>query len=186
MRIQKRLDIRHGVCSSGDGLVASTAVPDSNRVSLNGGLSAEGADVSGVLGDFHLLDLLSEGGTVSVQILRLAYAYRLPETCIIESLFVVEIKVAGDGTASSTSVHLAHHASSCAPWVAHVPGTVFTGNADLLCSLRHLCGDAGMNVCWRWKRWAFRDPLFLRCPNLFCGSLSVCPRKLRPHKWGND
>jgi hypothetical protein len=34
-------------------------------VSLDGGLSAEGADVSGVLGDFHLLDLLSEGGTVS-------------------------------------------------------------------------------------------------------------------------
>jgi hypothetical protein len=35
-------------------------------VSLDGRLSAEGADVFGVLGDFHLLDLLSEGGTVSV------------------------------------------------------------------------------------------------------------------------
>jgi hypothetical protein len=34
-------------------------------VSLDGILSAEGAGVPGVLGDFHLLDLLSEGGTVS-------------------------------------------------------------------------------------------------------------------------
>lgn len=59
------INVRHGVGSSSDGLVARLAVPDTNRVSLDGGLSAEGADVSGVLGDFHLLDLLSEGGTVS-------------------------------------------------------------------------------------------------------------------------
>lgn len=74
---------RHSVCSSSDGLAAGLAVPDANGVSLNGGLAAESADISGVLGDFHLLDLLSEGGTVS--------------------------------------------------------GTVFTGHADLLGSLRHLC-----------------------------------------------
>ena len=35
-------------------------------MSLDGGLSAEGADVFCVLGDFHLLDLLSQRGTVSV------------------------------------------------------------------------------------------------------------------------
>ena len=34
-------------------------------MSLDGGLSAECADVFGMLSDFHLLDLLSEGGTVS-------------------------------------------------------------------------------------------------------------------------
>jgi hypothetical protein len=34
-------------------------------MSLDGRLSAECADVLGVLGDFHLLDLLSEGCTIS-------------------------------------------------------------------------------------------------------------------------
>jgi hypothetical protein len=36
-------------------------------MSLDSGLSAESTDVSCVLGDFHLLDLLSERGTVSVE-----------------------------------------------------------------------------------------------------------------------
>jgi hypothetical protein len=40
-------------------------VPDSNRVSLDGVFTAECADVSGVLGDFHLLDLFSEGSTIT-------------------------------------------------------------------------------------------------------------------------
>lgn len=66
------MNVRHSVCSSGDGLVAGLAVPDANGVSLNGGLAAESADISGVLGDFHLLDLLSEGGTVSIGIRILA------------------------------------------------------------------------------------------------------------------
>jgi hypothetical protein len=35
-------------------------------MALDGVLSAEGADVAGVLGDFHLLHLLTQGGTVSV------------------------------------------------------------------------------------------------------------------------
>ena len=64
--ILKYLHVRDGVGSSSNGLVARLAVPDSNGVSLDCGLSAECADVFGVLGDFHLLDLLSEGGTVSV------------------------------------------------------------------------------------------------------------------------
>jgi hypothetical protein len=58
--------VRHSVCSSSNGLVASLAIPDSDGVSLDSGLSAECADVLGVLCDFHLLDLLSEGGTVSI------------------------------------------------------------------------------------------------------------------------
>lgn len=70
--IRERFNVRHSVCSSSDGLVASLAVPDTNRVSLDSGLSAEGADVSGVLGDFHLLDLLSERGTVSIWVNPLA------------------------------------------------------------------------------------------------------------------
>lgn len=49
-----------------DGAVAGLAVPDTNRVTLDSGLSAEGARVLGVLGDFHLLDGLSERGTVSL------------------------------------------------------------------------------------------------------------------------
>ena len=76
IRSQVRLNVRHSVCSSSDGLVAGSAVPDADGVSLDGGLAAEGADVSGVLGGFHLLDLLSEGGTVSVRIERLALRCR--------------------------------------------------------------------------------------------------------------
>jgi hypothetical protein len=60
------IDVRYGVCSTSDGLVARFAVPDSHRVSLDSCLSAEGADVFGVLGDFHLFDLLSQRCTVSV------------------------------------------------------------------------------------------------------------------------
>ena len=57
--------IRDGVGSSSDGLLAGRAVPDSGGVTLDSGLSAEGAGVLGVLGDFHLLDLLTERGTVT-------------------------------------------------------------------------------------------------------------------------
>jgi hypothetical protein len=59
-------DVRDSVGSSGNRLMASLAVPDADRVSLDGDLAAEGASVLGVLGDFHLLDLLTEGGTVSI------------------------------------------------------------------------------------------------------------------------
>lgn len=48
--------------------VASLAVPDTDGVTLDSGLAAEGAGVLGVLGDFHLLDGLSERGTVSLSI----------------------------------------------------------------------------------------------------------------------
>jgi hypothetical protein len=60
-------DVRNDVSSSGNGLLAGLAVPDSDRVASDGGLAAERAHVSGVLCDFHLLDLLTEGSTVSVR-----------------------------------------------------------------------------------------------------------------------
>jgi hypothetical protein len=60
-------NVRDSVCSSSDGLVARLAVPDTNGVTLDSGLSTEGADVFGVLCDFHLLDLLSQRSTVSVK-----------------------------------------------------------------------------------------------------------------------
>lgn len=64
--VGSRLNVRDDVSSSGNGLLARLARPDTDRVATDGGLSAEGADVTGVLGDFHLLDLLTQGGTVSV------------------------------------------------------------------------------------------------------------------------
>jgi hypothetical protein len=79
IQYQVQSNVRHCVCSSSDGLVTGPAVPNANGVSLDGGLAAEGADVSGVLGDFHLLDLLSEGGTVSVQRKSLALRCRMSD-----------------------------------------------------------------------------------------------------------
>ena len=61
-------NLRNCPCASGHGLLATLALPDADRLSLDCVLSTKGADVSGVLGDFHLLDLLSEGSTVSAQI----------------------------------------------------------------------------------------------------------------------
>ena len=63
------IDLRDGPCATGDGLVAALALPDANGLTLDGVLAAESADVSGVLGDFHLLHLLTEGGTVSGSLL---------------------------------------------------------------------------------------------------------------------
>lgn len=60
------VDARNGVGTSGNGSLAGLAVPDTGRVSSDGGLSAESAGVLGVLRDLHLLHLLSQGGTVTV------------------------------------------------------------------------------------------------------------------------
>src|ERR1700742_4121504 len=60
-----RRHLRDGPGTTGDGLLARLAVPDANSCALYGVLSAEGADVAGVLGDFHLLHLLTQGGTIS-------------------------------------------------------------------------------------------------------------------------
>lgn len=59
-------DLRDGVSTTGNSLVAALALPDTDSLALDGVLSAESADVAGVLGDFHLLHLLTQGGTVSV------------------------------------------------------------------------------------------------------------------------
>lgn len=66
-KMQKVLaDSRDSVGTTGNGLVATLAVPDTNSLALDGVLSAEGADVAGVLLDLHLLHLLTQGGTVSI------------------------------------------------------------------------------------------------------------------------
>ena len=57
------------VSSSGNLLSSSLALPDSDGSSFNGVLSAEWGDVSGVLVDFDLSDVLSEGGSVSGSVL---------------------------------------------------------------------------------------------------------------------
>lgn len=64
---ERGLDARNSVGTAGDGSLAGLAVPDTGGVSSDGGLAAEGAGVLGVLGDFHLLHLLSQGGTVTVR-----------------------------------------------------------------------------------------------------------------------
>lgn len=61
------VDARDGVSTTSNGALARLAVPDTGSVSSDGGLAAEGAGVLGVLGDFHLLHLLTQGGTVSVE-----------------------------------------------------------------------------------------------------------------------
>ena len=52
-----------------DAAVLGAAVPDADGVTLHAVLSAEGAGVLCVLGDFHLLDGFSEGGTIASTIL---------------------------------------------------------------------------------------------------------------------
>lgn len=59
------MDARDGVSTTSNGALARLAVPDTGSVSSDGGLAAEGAGVLGVLGDFHLLHLLSERGTIT-------------------------------------------------------------------------------------------------------------------------
>jgi hypothetical protein len=46
-------------------LFASLALPDTSCLSLNSSLTAESAAILGMLSDFHLLDDLSQGGTIS-------------------------------------------------------------------------------------------------------------------------
>ena len=59
-------DLRDNICTAGNRLLATSALPDAYSVSFDCVLSAKCADVSGVLGDFHLLDLLAQRGTVSI------------------------------------------------------------------------------------------------------------------------
>lgn len=89
MAIEKKkmwLDLRDGVGTTGDGLLATLALPDTNSLALDGVLTAEGADVAGVLGHFHLLHLLTQGGTVSVKSCR-QYIVQFVESSISNPSF---------------------------------------------------------------------------------------------------
>lgn len=57
------------VGSSGDDLVATRARPDTDVGALDGVLTAELAGVLSVLGNFDLLDLLTDGRTVASSVL---------------------------------------------------------------------------------------------------------------------
>ena len=105
-------DLRDGVSTTGNGLVAALALPDTDSLALDGVLSAEGADVAGVLGDFHLLHLLTQGGTVSVGSL-------LESLCRRIGLFAMG------------RVSRENHSREGANWANVIPGTIFTGDADL-------------------------------------------------------
>jgi hypothetical protein len=106
-------------------------------VSLDSCLSAEGADVFGVLGDFHLLDLLSQRCTVSIyqeiklsamrsdSISQLVHILRTLMTARREEIPNCPLK----GTCRQSCV---------LDGINHVPCTVLAGNSDLLGSLRHL------------------------------------------------
>ena len=81
-------------------------------MALHGRLAAEGASVSCVLRDFDFLDLLAERGTVTANALLIS---------ILIASSLEAIAKAGRSFGAS------------------VPCTVFTGDPDLLRSLRH-CG----------------------------------------------
>lgn len=57
------------VGTSGDDLVAATTSPDTDVRALDGVLTAELAGVLSVLGNFDLLDLLTDGRTVASSVL---------------------------------------------------------------------------------------------------------------------
>jgi hypothetical protein len=85
------LDLRDGVGTTGNGLLAALALPDTNSLALDGILTAEGADVASVLGNFHLLHLLTQGGTVSVKSRR-QYIVQTPRKLDVES-FIISCEV---------------------------------------------------------------------------------------------
>lgn len=84
------LHLRNGPGTTGDSLVAALAIPDTDSSALDGVLAAKRADVSGVLCDFHLLHLLSERCTVSVQSCQ---SYRLPIHLSFEFKLVASVVV---------------------------------------------------------------------------------------------
>jgi hypothetical protein len=91
-------------------LLACSARPDAGRMTLDGVLAAESATVSCVLRNFDLLDLFTEGGTVAIQ---------------PSSVSILEV------------LSLRTPPNSGALQRCCIPCAVFTGDADLLRSLRH-------------------------------------------------
>lgn len=62
-------NVLHHPGTTGEGLVAALAVPNAHSTPLHRILAAEGAGVAGVLRDFHLLDLLPQGGAIASAVL---------------------------------------------------------------------------------------------------------------------
>jgi hypothetical protein len=94
-------------------LLACSARPNPSRVALDSVLAAEGAGVSCVLRDFDLLDLFAEGGTVAA----ISSSVSIPGTVLFE---------------------MQRSLARCRAW--SIPCAVFTGDANLLRSLRHFGG----------------------------------------------
>lgn len=105
-------DLRDSPGPSSDDLLAGTAVPDADGLALDGVLAAERAGVPGMLGDLHLLHLLSEGGTVTVRAGLAMGSCRL-----------------GDGHRGMPSSASIVGFVCAGRW--YLPGTIFTGHADL-------------------------------------------------------
>jgi hypothetical protein len=106
-------------------------------VSLDGRLSAEGADVFGVLCDFHLFDLLSQRGTVSVNRENKLSAMH-PDLVFKEMRVMQTLMAPQDEQIAICSLEGARRHSSALKEINHVPCTVLAGNSDLLGSFRHL------------------------------------------------
>ena len=68
-KITYEQSLPHGPSTTSHGLMTALALPDSDSGTLDVVLTAESACISGVLGDFHLLDLLTQGSTVTRAIL---------------------------------------------------------------------------------------------------------------------
>jgi len=107
------LDVRNNVSTTSNSLLAAPAVPDADSLTLDGDLSAECAGVAGVLGNFHLLHLLPQGGTISVEIVRLLLLLLVGSV----RLFFAWCRV---------DLSLSWHSRG-----VFIPGTVFTGDTDL-------------------------------------------------------
>ena len=60
-------NLRDHIGTTSDGFLARPALPNPNRMSLHRGFAAECAGVSRVLSNLHLLDLFSEGSTISMR-----------------------------------------------------------------------------------------------------------------------
>jgi len=106
-------------------------------VSLDGRLSAEGADVFGVLSDLHLLYLFSEGGTVSVN--RQIEQSAMRSNSFFKLMRVLRTLMARRNEEFAISrLERTDRDSSSLERINHVPCTVLAGNSDLLGSLRHL------------------------------------------------
>lgn len=113
--LQLSVYLRNGVGSAGDSLAATPALPDSNSRALDGVLAAEGTGVAGVLGDFHLLHLLTQGGTVSIKPVSISKPTG-EQICVL--VFVCRAFAVAPGRRRRE-------------WVRSIPGTIFTGDTDL-------------------------------------------------------